>query len=119
MLNYARHPWLPVNMVEHLRDAKLWHKHEKVPAANIFIDRITKAIALAKQAMHPARDRQAKYASGKAREHPFQPGQRVLLSSKNIRIRSEASELKVLPSCNLNGWGHSSCQGWLALKLLS
>ena len=91
MLNYGRHPWLPVNMIEHLRDTKLWHKHEKVPAANIFIDRITKAITLAKQAMHQARDKQAKYASGKAKEHPFQPGQRVLLSSKNIRIRSEGT----------------------------
>ena len=91
MLNYGRHPWLPINMVEHLRDAKLWHKHEKVPAVNIFIDRITKAITFAKQAMHHARDRQAKYASGKAKEDPFQPGQRVLLSSKNIRIRFEGT----------------------------
>ena len=88
MLNYGRHPWLPANMTEHLRDAKLWQKHEKVPAANAFIDRITKAITLAKQAMHQARERQAKYASGRAREHSFEPGQRVLLSSRNIKIRS-------------------------------
>ena len=71
MLNYGRHPWLPANMTEHLRDHKLWKKEEKIPAANVFIDRITKAITLAKQAMCQARDRQSKYAAGKAREHPF------------------------------------------------
>ena len=53
--------------------------------------KITKAITLAKQSMQQAWERQAKYASGRAKEHPFQPGQRVLLSSKNIRIRSEGT----------------------------
>ena len=62
-----------------------------MPAANIFIDKITKAITLAKQSMQQARERQAKYASGKAREHPFQPGQHVLLSSKNIKLRSDGT----------------------------
>lgn len=88
MLNYGRHPWLPANMMEHLRDPKM---QERVPAANAFVDRMTKAISLAKQAMQHARERQAKVMSGKAREHQFQPGQRVLLSSKNIRIRSEGT----------------------------
>ena len=91
MLNYGRHPWLPANMTEHLRDQNLLNKEEKIPAANVFIDRITKAIILAKQAMCHARERQSKYAAGKAREHPFYAGQRVLLSSKNIRIRSEGT----------------------------
>ena len=90
-LNYGRHPWVPANMTEHLRDTKSWRKDEKVPAANAFIDRITKAITLAKQSMHQAQERQAKYAQGKARAHPFQPGQRVLLSSKNIKLRSDGT----------------------------
>ena len=91
MLNYGRHPYVPANMTEHLRDAKMWVKDEKVPAANAFIDRITKGITLAKHSMQQAQERQAKYASGKAREHPFQPGQRVLLSSKHIKIRSDGT----------------------------
>ncbi len=51
MLNYGRHPWLPVNMVGHLRDQKLWKSDERVPAANVFIDRVQKSITLARQSM--------------------------------------------------------------------
>ena len=91
MLNYGRHPLVPANMQEHLRDAKLWQKHERVPAANIFIDKISKAISLAKQAMHQARERQLQILSGKSRPHPFEPGQRVLLSSKNVKLRSSGT----------------------------
>ena len=64
------------------RDARLWQKEEKVPTANIFIDKITKAITLLKHNMQQAMGHPAKYASTKAHEHSFQPGQRVLLSSK-------------------------------------
>ena len=91
MLNYGRHPWVPANMTEHLRDVKMWQSHEKVPAANAFIDKITKAISLAKQSMHQARENQLKYLSGRAREHSFTPGQHVLLSSKNIKLRSSGT----------------------------
>ena len=90
-LNHGRHSWVPANMTEHLCDTQSWHKDEKVPAANAFIDRMTKAITLAKQSMHQAQERQAKYAQGKARAHPCQPGQRVLLSSENIKLRSDGT----------------------------
>ena len=66
-------------------------KKAKVPAANKFIDEITKAITPGKQSMQQARERQAKYASGRAHEHPFQSGQRVRLSSKNIKLRSDGT----------------------------
>ena len=46
--------------------------------------------------MHQARERQAKYAQGKARADSFQLGQRVLLSSKNIKLRSDGT-LKLQP----------------------
>ena len=91
MLNYGRHPWLPVNMVGHLRDTKLWQKDERVPAANVFIDNIQKSITLAKQCMQRAQDRQGKFAAHKARPHSFTPGMRVLLSSKNIKLRSSGT----------------------------
>ena len=91
MLNYGRHPWLPINMVGHLRDAKLWKTEEKVPAANVFIDNIQKSITLARQSMLQAQNRQAKLATQRARPHSFEPDQRVLLSSKNIRLRSDGT----------------------------
>ena len=64
MLNYGRHPYVPANMTEHLRDAVLWQKDQYVPAANMFIDRMSKAITLAKEHMYAAREQQSKYASG-------------------------------------------------------
>ena len=91
MLNYGRHPWLPVNMVGHLRDTKLWQKVERVPAANVFIDNIQKSITLAKQCMQRVQNRQGKFAAHKARPHSFTPGMRVLLSSKNIKLRSSST----------------------------
>lgn len=91
MLNYGRHPYVPANMHEHLRDAKMWREQQRVPSANTFIDRMSKAITLARQCMQTARERQVQYASGKARPHNFEPGQHVLLSSKFIRLRSEGT----------------------------
>ena len=91
MLNYGRHPYVPANMTEHLRDAVLWQKDQYVPAANMFIDRMSKAITLAKEHMYAAREQQSKYASGKARPHTFEAGQHVLLSSRYIRLRSDGT----------------------------
>ena len=34
-------------MTEHLRDHKLWKDKKRVPAANVFIDNVTKSITLA------------------------------------------------------------------------
>ena len=82
---------MPSNMQDHLRDVKMWQKHERVPAANVFIDRMSKAISLAKQSMQQARERQLQVASGKSRPHSFEPGQRVLLSSKHIKLRSSGT----------------------------
>ena len=97
MLNYGRHPYVPANMTEHLPDAVSWQKDQHVPAANMFIDRMSKAIlakqliALAKEHMYAAREKQANYASGKSRPHTFEAGQHVLLSSRYIRVRSDGT----------------------------
>ena len=91
MLNYGRHPYVLANMQEHLRDVKLWQNVQRVPAANVFIHHITKAITLAKQSMQLAQNRQEKYASGKARAHSFHAGQHVPLSSKYIRLRYDGT----------------------------
>ena len=48
MLNNGKHPYVPANMHEHLRDSKMWQDQQRVPAANVFIDNITKAITLAR-----------------------------------------------------------------------
>ena len=63
MLNCGRHPYVPANTQERLRDAKLWQQDQRIPAANDFIDRMSKAITLAKQSMQQAQERQAKYLS--------------------------------------------------------
>ena len=55
---------MPSNMQEILRDVKMWHKHERVPVPKVFVDRVSKAISLAKQSMHQARERQLQIASG-------------------------------------------------------
>ncbi len=75
-------------MTDHLRDAKLWNEHQHVPAANAFVDRMAKAITLAKNCTRVAQQRQEDYAQKRHRPHNFKMGERALLSSKNIKLRS-------------------------------
>lgn len=78
-------------MVEHLRDSVLWEAHQKVPAANVFVNLIAAGITEATRLMQIARERQSDYAVKRNRLHNFQVGERALLSSKNIKLRSDGT----------------------------
>ena len=82
---------LKVPVLKKLPSCYIMAKDQYVPAANMFIDRMSKAITLAKEHMYAAREQQSKYASGKARPHTFGAGQHVLLSSRYIRLRSDGT----------------------------
>ena len=83
-LNHGRHPSLPTSLIEESR----------VPAACLFTDNITSALVLAKQFIVQAR--QKSYADTRRKPVHFIVGNKVLLSSKNLKFTSRFAR-KLLP----------------------
>lgn len=74
-LNYGMHPLTPVSM----------SLPRTVPRAHDFVQGIERAVKRAKQALQSAQDRMRNREDPRRRVVTFQPGERVLLSTKNLR----------------------------------
>lgn len=85
-LNYGRHPRLPSE----------FKPMEEMPAADEFAAKIAEAVQLAKDRMTQAQQRAKKLADPARREKQFAAGDMVLLSSKNIALKTPGSN-KLLP----------------------
>ena len=85
-LNYGRHPRLPTDV----------QPTEKVPAADDFATAMADVIESAKAKLEKARQRAKKIADPARRERQFAAGDLVLLSSKNIALKTPGSN-KLLP----------------------
>jgi hypothetical protein len=59
----------------------------KLPAVEEYISSMQNALAAAKSALHAAQQRQKSYADKKLRHVEFQPGEQVMLSTQNIRLK--------------------------------
>ena len=70
-------------------------QESKVPNAKAFADKLRVDLAKARAALEAARNRQKQYADAKRRHVTYQVGDQVLLSTKNIKLRSGCS--KFLP----------------------
>ena len=68
----------------------------KAPGANNWVSSIDTAIKRARDLIHAAQQRQKAYADKRRRELELQVGQRVLLSTKHIRLKSPGTH-KLLP----------------------
>ena len=86
MLNSFQHPLTPASLdVDH-----------KVPAAKAFAEDLQAAVEQAKEAWASAQQRQSQYANQRRREVNYQVGDSLLLSTKNIRLKSPGAR-KLLP----------------------
>jgi hypothetical protein len=68
----------------------------KVMRVNDWADRISRGLTEAKQALAAAKERQNKYADVRRRPLTLTPGQKVLLSTKHLNLKSRGS-VKLLP----------------------
>lgn len=87
MLNFGQHPRLGM---------RISNESYYVPEAKEFAKKMQEAVLDAKECMRRAQDRQRTYANQKRRELQFKVGDKVLLSTKNIRFRSKGTK-KLLP----------------------
>jgi hypothetical protein len=86
-LNYGQNPLTPVMLEAQGQD---------VPEARRFVGQMQEHLQMAKAAMSAAQSRQKTYYDQKRREVSFEVGQQVLLSTKNIRLKSPGAQ-KLLP----------------------
>ena len=86
-LNYGRHPVTPAT--HGLPTAS----H---PAAADLATRIRTSVERAQRLLQGAQDRQKRYADARRRERSFAEGERVLLSTRNIRLRTPGTQ-KLMP----------------------
>ena len=84
-LNTGRDPPLPTTI----------GTGSRVPSAQAFADNLQESLKEASAALELARNRQKQYADTKRRHITYQVGDRVLLSTKNIKLRTGCS--KFLP----------------------
>jgi hypothetical protein len=85
-LNYGRHPRGPATAAI---DANL-------PAANVFVTSLNKALSQAKDSLISAQSQMKKNADESRRELEFEVGEQVLLSSKHIKLKTVGTK-KLLP----------------------
>jgi hypothetical protein len=85
-LNYGRHPRLPSE----------FKPTDEVPAADAIASEIQTAVELAKQKIEQARQRARRIADPARRDKQFAAGDMVLLSSKNIALKTPGTN-KLLP----------------------
>jgi len=68
----------------------------KLPAVEEYISSMQKALASAKSALHSAQQRQKFYADKPHRHVEFQPNDKVMLSTQNIRVKTPGTP-KLMP----------------------
>ena len=105
-LNYGRHPVTPLswhlpadpmaNERSHRETVALLRKQDRLPQVTQFTARLEEALHRAKQCLVAARDRAKRWADSRRTALSFSPGALVLLSTKNLRLRSVGSR-KLLP----------------------
>ena len=71
-------------------------KQSKVPAVEEFIASMQHALSTAKSALYAAQQRQKSYADRRLRPEEFQPGDQVMLSTQNIRLKMPGTP-KLMP----------------------
>ena len=71
-------------------------KKVRVPEVSNLLDKIQEALATAKITLEKSRQRQKRYADEKRRELPFALHSKVLLSTKNLSLKSGYTK-KLLP----------------------
>jgi RNase H-like domain found in reverse transcriptase/Reverse transcriptase (RNA-dependent DNA polymerase)/Integrase zinc binding domain/Chromo (CHRromatin Organisation MOdifier) domain/Retroviral aspartyl protease/Integrase core domain len=89
MLNYGQHPLTPLDLGLRRRG--------RVPAAEAFVTSRQDALAKAKACILAAQQRQKAYADTKRRDVEFAVGDQVLLSTKNIQLKTLQGVDKLLP----------------------
>jgi hypothetical protein len=88
-LNFGRDPRVPLSVPP-----------STVPSAAQFADRMAEGLEQAKRCLRSAQDRQKLYYDGRRRHVVFQEGEEVLLSTKNIHLKSKGekgSSQKLMP----------------------
>jgi hypothetical protein len=85
-LNYGRHPRGPVTV----------SMDTNIPAANEFVTGLNKAISQAKDSLISAQASMKRNADSHRRDLEFAVGEQVLLSSKNLRLKTMGTK-KLLP----------------------
>ena len=86
-LNSGQHPNLPISQAIREADAST------NPSANEMLTQMTDALRQAKDSIAAAQNRQQQYANEHRREHVFVVGDKVLLSTANLRNDSRAPKL--------------------------
>lgn len=105
LLNYGQHPLSP--MCRRLRNVNgqrrkiteqdlpvKWHRRMRggtlgqLPGAEAFVKEMDQALQRAKMALQQAKDRQKAYADNKRKDITFNIGDRVLLSTRNLNMKS-------------------------------
>jgi hypothetical protein len=86
-LVYGRDPLTPTHL----------YKPTKVLQANEWADRMVQGLADAKKCLEAARQRYVKYADPHRRNVKYGEGDAVLLSTKNIKLKSPNGSRKLLP----------------------
>lgn len=86
-MNYGCHPRMPTTLSTPKRDN---------PSGKDYVENIHSAIHRAKIVLKDAQNKQKQYADKKRREVSFKPGDRVLLSTANLRLKVPGTQ-KLLP----------------------
>jgi hypothetical protein len=89
-LNSGRHPVVPASLVERGGGAR------QVPSAEAFVEALEEHRARALRSLHVAQQRQKAYADKERRELDFKVGDDVLLSTRNLTLKTPGAR-KFLP----------------------
>ena len=89
VLNYGKLPRTPASM-------QLSTEQKIAPKAHAFLDKLRCSVSQARQCIQIAVERQKRFADAKRKEVECEVGQKVLLSSKNIRYKNPGIE-KLMP----------------------
>ena len=87
MLNYGQHPLTPMYR---------GISRDRVPAARAFVGAMSEMLAEAKEHLKAAQQRQKAHADKKRREVSYDIGDQLLLSTKNIKLKTPGAR-KLLP----------------------
>ena len=98
-LNSGQHPLNPLTMasqVGHRKSRRVGQTSIQLPAVHAFVKNISETLHQAKVHLKQARDRQKSYADKRRREASFSIDDLVLLSTKNLKLRTNGTK-KLLP----------------------
>lgn len=92
VLNYGKRPNLPLDLVVNQKG----EEQGDCDTATSVAERIQTVVAQAKVCLHAAQQRQKAYANTHRRDVKFSVGDEVLLSTKNIKVKTAGTH-KLLP----------------------